>query len=130
MRLTHGAQTIQTIEGKRMIKSAAIGTTSVEEIRWLSDNLIANMRQWRGDGWGYVADISKMSPATPDISGELVNFHKHLADAGCKALAFVVFGSYVLTAQAKKHQKQSSTELKEGYFQNEVEAMEWLEGIL
>lgn len=130
MRLTHGSQTIQVLEGKRFIKSAVIGMTSKEELRWLSENLITNMRDYREDGWGYIADISKMSPVTPDISKELVEFHRRIADAGCKAYAFVVFGSYVLTAQAKNHQKKSGAPLQEGYFQNEVEAMEWLSHIL
>ena len=130
MSLSFGTQTIDTYPGKRIVKSGAVGATNVEEIKWLIDNLLATAAPWKGMGWGYIVDISKMSPVTPDVSEKLVDLHKALAGAGCKAMAFVDFCSFVTAAQAKEHQKQSHTAVQEGHFNKEEDAIKWIEGII
>ncbi len=130
MNLKHGAQTVETIAGKKYIKSGAVGSTTLEEIQWLTKTLVTQSAAWKLTGWGYISDISKMSPVTPDISAELVNLHKALETSNCKAMAFVVGSSIFTDAQAKTHQKQSKAGVQEGHFKTEAEAIAWLDTIV
>ncbi|MBQ3078249.1 MAG: hypothetical protein IJC43_10355 [Clostridia bacterium] len=130
MKKTHGAQTVETYPGKKIIKSGAVGATNAEEVRWLTQTLVSTAAPWKSSGWGYVCDISKMSPVTPDVSAELVDLHKKLTEAGCKAMAFVDFGSFVTAAQAKQHQQKSNTGIQEGHFKKEADAIAWIDTIV
>jgi len=130
MKFTHGAQVVETIPGKRIIKSGAAGATNAEEVRWLTSKLVSTAAPWKTSGWAYIVDISKMAPAAPDVSKELVNLHSQLTAAGCKAMAFVEGSSFVLAAQAKEHQKQSHAIIKEGHFKTEAEALKWIDTII
>lgn len=130
MKKTHGAQTVETYDAKRVIKSGAVGATNAEEVRWLTQTLVSSAAAWKTTGWAYLVDISKMSPVTPDVSQELVNLHKKLTEAGCKAMAFVDFGSFVTAAQAKQHQQKSNTGIQEGHFKTEKDALDWIATIL
>lgn len=126
----HGTQTVETIPGKRMVKSGAVGSTNVEEVQWLTKTLVSEASAWKRSGWGYICDISKMSPVTPDVSKELVELHKMLEESGCKAMAFVDFGSFVTSAQAKRHQQKSNAAIQEGHFKTDADAIAWIETIL
>ena len=130
MKYTHGAQTVETIAGKRAIKSGAVGATNVEEIRWLITQLTTLSGAWKATGWAYIIDITKMAPAAPEVSAELVNLHKKLTAAGCKAMAFVEGSAFMVAAQAKQHQKQSNAAIQEGHFRTEAEAMKWIDTIV
>ncbi len=130
MSLKHGAQTVDTIAGKKYIKSGAVGSTTLEEIQWLTKTLTTQSAAWKSTGWGYISDISKMSPVSLEISAELVNLHKALEEANCKAMAFVVGGSFFTDAQAKSHQKQSKAGILEGHFRTEEEAIAWLDTVV
>ena len=130
MNLTHGAQTVQTYTGKRIIKSGAVGATNVEEVKWLTNTLVGLAAAWKASGWVYIVDISKMSPVAPEVSQELVTLHKKLTEAGCKAMAFVEGGAFFTAAQAKEHQKQSHAVIQEGHFRTEEEAIKWTDTIL
>lgn len=130
MTYTHGVQTIDTYPGKRVIKSGAVGSTNAEEVKWLTDKLVSLSASWKAQGWAYIVDISKMSPVTPDVSEVLVDLHKQLSAAGCKAMAFVNFAAFITGAQAKEHQKKSNTAIQEGTFRTEDEAMKWIDTII
>ncbi len=130
MNMKHGAQTVETIAGKKIVKSGAVGSTTLEEIQWLTKTLVSASSAWKLSGWGYISDISKMSPVTPDISVELVNLHKALERSNCKAMAFVVGSSIFTDAQAKNHQKQSNAGIQEGHFKTEAEALAWIDTIV
>jgi len=130
MKLTHGAQVVETITGKRAIKSSAAGATNAEEVRWLTKQLVSTSAPWKTSGWAYIVDISKMAPAAPEVSKELVNLHTQLTAAGCKAMAFVEGSAFVLAAQAKEHQKQSHAIIKEGHFKTEADALKWIDTII
>ena len=130
MRFTYGAQIVETILGKRVIKSSAAGATNADEVRWLTNKLVSTAAPWKTKGWAYMVDISKMAPATPDVSKELVNLHTQLTAAGCKAMAFVEGSAFMLAAQAKEHQKQSHALIKEGHFKTEADALKWIDTIV
>ncbi len=130
MKLTHGVQVVETIGGKRAIKSGAVGATNVEEVRWLTNQLVSLSASWKASGWAYIVDISKMAPAAPEVSTELIDLHKKLTAAGCKAMAFVEGSAFMLAAQAKEHQKQSHAVIQEGHFRTEAEALAWIDKIL
>lgn len=123
----HGTQQIYVYAEKRIIKSSAVGTTNVEEVRWLSEKVLSYAADWKDIGWGYVCCIGEMSPVTHDVSEELIGFHKKLENAGCKAIAFVNPDAFVIGMQAKKHQKKSKASYKEKHFRTEEDAIEWLE---
>lgn len=130
MKFTHGVQVVETIAGKRAIKSSAAGATNAEEVKWLTKTLVTTAAPWKASGWAYIVDISKMAPATPDVSKELINLHTQLTAAGCRAMAFVEGAAFVLAAQAKEHQKQSHSMIKEGHFRTEAEALKWVDTII
>ena len=123
----HGTQQIYVYSEKRIIKSSAIGTTNVEEVRWLSEKMVSFAEEWKESGWGYVCCIGEMSPVTADVSEELIELHKKLETSGCKAIAFVNPDAFMVGMQAKKHQKKSKASYKEKHFKTEEEAVAWLE---
>ncbi len=130
MVLTKGAQKVETYNGKRVLKSGAVGATNVEEVKWLIATLSQYSAAWKLSGWAYVCDISQMQSATPEVSHELVGLHKLLATSGCKAMAFVEGASFFTAAQAKEHQKQSKAAVMEGHFRTEAEALKWVDTII
>ena len=130
MKFTHGAQVVETIAGKRVIKSSAAGATTAEEVRWPTSKLVNTSAPWKASGWAYIVDITQMAPASPEVSAELVDLHKKLTAAGCKAMAFVEGGAFMLAAQAKEHQKQAHTVIQEGHFRTEAEALAWIDTII
>ena len=130
MTYTHGVQVVSTYPGKRILKSSADGATNVEEVKWLTDKLVELSKSWKGSGWAYVCDISKMPPVTPDVSTQLVELHKALEASGCKAMAFVNFAAFITGAQAKEHQKKSHAAIQENSFRTEEEALKWIDTII
>lgn len=126
----HGTQQIYVHSDKRIIKSGAVGETTLEEVRWLEGKMLEYAKPWQESGWGYLVDIEMMTPVSPDISKELVEFHKKLEGAGCKAIAFIDPGAFAIAAQAKKHQKKSKASYKEKHFKTEEEAIAWLVKVL
>ena len=123
----HGVQQIYVYSDKRVIKSGAVGTTNVEEVRWLGDKLLEYAKDWKECGWAYLVDIKEMEPVSSDVSKELIDLHKKLEEAGCIAIAFVDPDAFVIAAQAKKHQRKSKASSKEKHFRTEEEALVWLE---
>ncbi len=126
----HGAQEIEVFSEERVIKSRAVGATTVEEVKWLADATLSYASEWKRRGWAYIVVINEMYPVTADISAELVEFHKRLEKAGCRAIAFVDGGAYVISAQAKRHKRKAKTASVEGHFRTEEDAFEWIEEIL
>ena len=123
-------QEIQVYAEKRVIKSRAVGSTTAEEVKWLSDTMVSYASQWKDSGWAYIVIINEMYPVTADVSAELVELHKKVEKAGCKAIAFVDAGAFIISAQAKRLQKKSKSAYKEGHFKTEEDAFEWIESIL
>lgn len=126
----HGSQQIYVDSEKKIIKSSAIGETNEEEVHWLVDKVLEYSEEWKESGWGYLVGISDMDPVKPEVSEILVDFHKKLETAGCKAIAFVQSDAIVVAVQAKRHQKKSKASCKEKHFKKEKEAMSWLEKVL
>ena len=130
MKRTYGAQVVETITGKRAIKSGAAGATTADEVRWLTKQLVELSAPWRAKGWIYIVDISKMSPAAPEVSAALVDLHKQLTASGCRGMAFVEGGSFFLAAQAKQHEQAAHTGMMEQHFKTEADALKWVDKIL
>lgn len=130
MVLTKGAQKVEVYADKRAVKSGAVGSTNVEEVRWLTNTLAQQSMAWKLSGWAYICDISQMQPASPEVSKELIALHKQLVVSGCKAIAFVEGASFFTAAQAKEHQKQSKAAIQEGHFRTEAEALKWIASIV
>lgn len=130
MKKVYGAQTVETIPGKRIVKSGAVGATNADEVRWLIQQLASLSAPWKAKGWVYMVDISKMAPATPEVSAVLVDLHKHLMSSGCKGMAFVEGAALYVAAQAKQHQKDAHTIMREQHFKTEADALKWIDTIL
>lgn len=126
----HGTQQIYVYSDKRIIKSGAIGETTVKEVRWLADKMVEYAKPWKETGWGYLVDIAEMTPVSPEVSQELIELHKKIEEAGCKAIAFVDSGAFMIAVQAQKHQMKSKVSYKEKHFKTEKDAMIWLRKIL
>lgn len=130
MRKTNGAQYVEVIAGKKIVKSGAVGATTVEEIKWLTDTLVSEAAAWKDTGWAYLVDITQMSPVSSEASLELVNLHNRLGASGCKIMAFVDGKSIFTAVQAKVHQKQSESDIQEAHFATEEEAVKWIDTVL
>ena len=126
MKKNNGAQTIEHIEGRRIILSSAVGKTNIDELKWLHETILSDVKAWKSSGWAYIADCSQMSPVTPTEGGELVKMTKAFVDAGCKAFAFAEGNSIMLKVQAKKNTERSETGVNEGHFRTVEEALDWL----
>lgn len=130
MSIKHNNMTVDTIPGKRIVKSSCVGKASVDDIKWLTSQLVTMGRQFGASGWVYIADISRMDPVAPDVSTELVTMTREIIKGGCKGIGFVSGTSFMLDAQAQAHQKQSNSSVPEGHFKTESEAIAWANGIL
>ena len=126
MKKINGAQTVETIPGRKIILSSGVGTTNEAEIRWLADTVLAESAQWKLSGWAYIADCSKMDPVSPAVGKELVTMTQKFVDGGCKAMVFAEGFSVMLKVQAKKNTELSNTGVREAHFATVEEALDWL----
>ncbi len=122
----NGAQSVETIPGRKIVLSAGVGKTNIDELKWLTETVLAEAKAWSSTGWAYIADCSQMSPVTPAEGGELVTMTKKFVDAGCKAFAFAEGKSIMLKVQAQKNTERSQTGVTEGHFATVEEALDWL----
>lgn len=122
----YGAQSVEVVNGRRIVVSAGVGKTNVEELKWLTKTVLAEAAAWKNIGWAYVADCSKMDPVTPAEGGELVEMTKAFVNAGCKAFGFAEGSSIMLKIQAKKNTERSETGIPEGHFATVEEALAWI----
>lgn len=122
----NGAQSVEVIPGRKIVLSAGVGKTNIDELKWLTETVLAEAKAWASTGWAYIADCSQMSPVTPAEGGELVTMTKKFVDAGCKAFAFAEGKSIMLKVQAQKNTERSQTGVTEGHFATVEEALDWL----
>lgn len=122
----NGAQSVEVIAGRKIVLSAGVGKTNVEELKWLCETVLSSAKAWKSSGWAYIADCSQMSPVTPAEGGELVTMTKKFVEAGCKAFAFAEGNSVLLKVQAQKNTQRSQTGVMEGHFATVEDALNWL----
>ena len=126
MAKVNGAQSVETITGRKIVLSAGVGKTNIDELKCLTETVLSSASLWKSTGWAYIADCSKMNPVTPAEGGELVIMTKKFVEAGCKAFAFVEGSSIMLKVQAQKNTQRSETGVLEGHFATLDEALAWL----
>ena len=122
----NGAQSVETIPGRKIVLSAGVGKTNVDELKWLTETVLAEATAWKQSGWAYIADCSQMSPITATESGELVTMTKKFVEAGCQAFGFAEGKSIMLKIQAQKNTERSQTGVIEGHFATVEEVLDWL----
>ena len=122
----NGAQSVEGEPGRKIVLSAGVGKTNVDELKWLTDTVLSSAKMWKTSGWAYIADCSKMEPVSPAEGGELVTMTKKFVEAGCKAFAFAEGKSILLKVQAQKNTQRSNTGIVEGHFETVKEALDWL----
>ena len=122
----NGAQSVEVIPGRKIVLSAGVGKTNIDELKWLTETVLAEAAAWKSSGWAYIADCSQMSPVSPAESGELVTMTKKFVEAGCKAMGFAEGCSVMLKVQAQKNTERSQTGIAEGHFATVDEVLEWL----
>ena len=126
MAKTNGAQTVEKIAGRKIVLSTGVGKTNIDELKWLTQTVLAEAAAWKSTGWAYIADCSQMDPVSASEGGELVNMTKAFVDAGCKAFGFAEGKSIMLKIQAKKNTERSQTGVIEGHYATVEEVLEWL----
>lgn len=126
MAMKNGAQSVEVVAGRRVVLSAGVGKTNVDELKWLTETVLNSAKAWKATGWAYIADCSQMSPVGPAEGGELVRMTKAFVDAGCKAFAFAEGTSIMLKIQAQKNTERSETGVLEAHFATVEEALDWL----
>ena len=122
----NGAQSVEKIAGRRIVLSAGVGKTNIDELKWLTTTVLAEAAAWKSSGWAYIADCSKMQPVSPSEGGELVKMTQAFVEAGCKAFGFAEGESLMLKVQTKKNTQMSDTGVIEGHFATVEEVLEWL----
>lgn len=122
----NGAQTVDVVAGRKIVLSSGVGKTNIDELKWLTETVLASAKAWKVTGWAYIADCSKMEPVSPAEGGELVTMTKKFVEAGCKAFAFAEGKSVLLKVQAQKNTQRSQTGVVEGHFETVEEALAWL----
>lgn len=130
MAKVNGAQSVETIPGRKIVLSAGVGKTNIDELKWLSKTVLESAAAWKSTGWAYIADCSKMNPVTPAEGGELVTMTKKFVEAGCKAFGFAEGSSVMLKLQAQKNTQRSETGVLEGHFATVDEVLTWLKDIV
>lgn len=127
MEMKNGAQSVTLIPGRKIILSAGVGKTNIDELKWLTETVLSKAKAWKASGWAYIADCSKMDPVTPAEGGELVVMTQKFVEAGCKAFGFAEGKSIMLKIQAQKNTERSHTGVAEGHFATVEEVLDWLE---
>lgn len=127
MEVKSGVQSVKVVPGRRIIISSGSGKASVDELKQLTETVLANAKSWKNLGWAYVADCTQVAPVGPAEAGELVTMTKKMVEAGCKALGFAEGKSLMLKIQAQKNTERSATGVAEGHFATIEEVLEWLE---
>lgn len=122
----NGAQSVEVIPGRKIVLSAGVGKTNINELKWLCETVLEEAKKWKATGWAYIADCSQMSPVTPAEGGELVVMTQKFVEAGCKAFGFAEGNSVMLKVQAKKNTERSQTGVIEGHFATVDEVLTWL----
>jgi len=122
----NGAQSVEVIAGRKIVLSAGVGETNIDELKWLAETVLAEAKAWKSTGWAYIADCSQMKPVSLAEGGQLVTMTKQFVEAGCKAFAFAEGKSIMLKVQAKKNTERSQTGVIEGHFVTVEEALDWL----
>ena len=122
----NGAQSVEVVNGRRIIVSAGVGKTNADELKWLTETVLEEAKAWKFRGWAYVADCSQMAPVSPAEGGILVEMTKKFVDAGCKAFGFAEGKSIMLKVQAKKNTERSETGIPEGHYETVEEALAWI----
>lgn len=122
----NGAQSVEKIAGRKIVLSAGVGKTNIDELKWLTETVLAEAAAWKSTGWAYIADCSQMSPVSPAEGGELVKMTQSFVEAGCKAFGFAEGSSIMLKVQAQKNTERSHTGVIEGHFATVEEVLEWL----
>ena len=122
----NGAQTVEAVAGRKIVVSAGVGKTNVDEIKWLTNTVLAEAAAWKASGWAYIADCSEMAPVSPEEGGILVEMTKKFVEAGCKAFGFAEGKSIMLKVQAKRNTERSETGIPEGHFETVDEAVAWI----
>ena len=122
----NGAQSVEVIPGRKIVLSAGVGKTNIDELKWLTETVLSHASAWKSTGWAYIADCSQMSPVGPAEGGELVTMTKKFVEAGCKAFAFAEGKSLMLKVQAQKNTERSQTGVAEAHFATVDEALAWL----
>ena len=122
----NGAQSVEVIPGRRIVLSAGVGKTNIDELKWLMQTVLTEAAAWKASGWAYIADCSQMSPVSPAEGGELVTMTKKFVEAGCKAMGFAEGSSVMLKVQAQKNTERSQTGIAEGHFATVEEVLDWL----
>lgn len=125
MAKTKGAQTIELVSGRKIILSTGVGKTNAEELIWLKETILADVKNWK-DGWAYIADCSNMKPVGPSEIPHLIEMTKAFVEAGCKAFGFAEGHSVMLKIQAQKNTEMSKTGVPEGHFATVEEALDWI----
>ena len=127
MAKVNGAQSVEKIAGRKIVLSAGVGATNIDELKWLTKTVLEEAAAWKTTGWAYIADCSQMKPVSPSEAGELVNMTKMFVEAGCKAFGFAEGKSIMLKIQAQKNTERSQTGVAEGHFATVPEVLEWLQ---
>lgn len=122
----NGAQSVEVVNGRRIIVSAGVGKTNADELKWLTETVLEEAKAWKFRGWAYVADCSQMAPVSPAEGGILVEMTKKFVEAGCKAFGFAEGKSIMLKVQAKKNTERSETGIPEGHYETVEEALAWI----
>ena len=122
----NGAQSVEVISGRKIVYSAGVGKTNIDELKWLREIVLHDAAAWKTSGWAYIADCSQMKPVTASEGGELVIMTKMFVEAGCKAFAFVDGDSIMLKIQSQKNTERSETGVLEAHFATLDEALDWL----
>ena len=122
----NGAQSVDVVPGRKVVLSAGVGKTNVEELKWLTETVLASAKAWKASGWAYIADCSQMSPVSPAEGTELVHMTQAFVEAGCKAFGFAEGKSLMLKVQAQKNTQRSNTGVIEGHFATVDEVLDWL----
>jgi len=117
------------VPGRNILKSGGIGSWKPADVETLKKNLLELAKDFKGKGFAYLADPSKMNPIlSKDTSAAFVGLHVALEEVGCKAVAFLDGNTAAMKLQSQKHQNLSESKgMQVLHFKNDNEALEWLE---
>ena len=122
----NGAQTVDVVAGRKIVLSAGVGKTNIDELKWLEETVLNEAKAWKSTDWAYIADCSQMSPVSPTDATQLVHMTQAFVEAGCKAFGFAEGKSIMLKVQAQKNTERSQTGVAEAHFETVEQVLDWL----
>lgn len=117
------------IPGRNIVMTFGSGIWTTEHVKALIGDVLRVGKKF-GGRWAYIADPTGIDAIIPkEVSAEFIRLHKRVEEEGCSAIAFLDGKTAIMQKMSQMHQDISASKLLVGHFEEEKDALDWLNSI-